>query len=117
MRFLPPRHASELPPVGPSTRFLLAQPFLGETARTLEERGATRLAAPFPLGVEGTTLWLKAAADAFGIPAALFDRVTAPLALRARNALKRQAELLAGKSIFFFPDLAAGSAARPLPCA
>ena len=104
VRFLPPRHASELPPVGPHTRFLLAQPFLSETARVLEERGATRLAAPFPLGVEGTTLWLKAAADAFGIPAAQFDRVTAPLALRAHNAVKRQAAMLAGKRIFFFPD-------------
>jgi light-independent protochlorophyllide reductase subunit N len=104
VRFLPPRHASELPPVGPGTRYLLAQPFLGETARVLEERGATRLAAPFPLGVEGTTLWLKAAADAFNIQAATFDRVTAPFALRARHAVKRQAALLAGKSIFFFPD-------------
>jgi light-independent protochlorophyllide reductase subunit N len=104
VRFLPPRHASELPPVGPGTRFLLAQPFLGETARMLEERGATRLAAPFPLGVEGTTFWLKAAADTFSISAALFDRVTAPLILRARNAVQRQAAMLGGKRIFFFPD-------------
>jgi light-independent protochlorophyllide reductase subunit N len=104
VRFLPPRHASELPPVGPGTRFLLAQPFLGETARMLEERGATRLAAPFPLGVEGTTLWLKAAADAFGIPAAQFDRVTAPLILRARKAVQRHTAMLGGKRIFFFPD-------------
>jgi light-independent protochlorophyllide reductase subunit N len=104
VRFLPPRHASELPPVGPGTRFLLAQPFLGETARMLEERGATRLAAPFPLGVEGTTLWLKAAANAFGIPAAQFDRVTAPLILRARKAVQRHNALLGGKRIFFFPD-------------
>ena len=29
-----------MPPVGPNTRFLLAQPFLGETARSLEDRGA-----------------------------------------------------------------------------
>ena len=104
VRFLPPRHASELPPVGPGTRFLLAQPFLGETARMLEERGTTRLAAPFPLGVEGTTLWLKAAADAFGIPAAQFDRVTAPLILRARKAVQRHTAMLGGKRIFFFPD-------------
>jgi light-independent protochlorophyllide reductase subunit N len=104
VRFLPPRRASELPAVGPGTRFLLAQPFLGETARMLEERGATRLAAPFPLGVEGTTLWLKAAADAFNIPTAQFDRVTAPLILRAHNAVQRQAAILGGKSIFFFPD-------------
>ena len=42
---------ADLPPVGPGTAFLLAQPFLADTARALEERGATRLAAPFPLGV------------------------------------------------------------------
>ena len=64
VRFLPPRRAADLPPVGPNTSFLLAQPFLAETARALEERGAVRLAAPFPLGAEGTTLWLEAAADA-----------------------------------------------------
>ncbi|MFN3351305.1 ferredoxin:protochlorophyllide reductase (ATP-dependent) subunit N [Pseudorhodoplanes sp.] len=104
VRFLPPRRAAELPPVGPGTRVLLAQPFLSETARLLEERGATRLAAPFPLGVEGTTWWLKAAADAFGISAAHFDHVTAPLAARARAALNRHAAMLADKRIFFFPD-------------
>ena len=36
-----------------------------DTARALENRGATRIAAPFPIGVEGTTAWLKAAAAAF----------------------------------------------------
>jgi len=104
VRFLPPRRATELPPVGPGTRVLLAQPFLSETARLLEERGATRLAAPFPLGVEGTTRWLKAAADAFGISPSHFDRVTAPLAARAQTALNRHAAILAGKRVFFFPD-------------
>ena len=67
VRFLPPRQSMELPPVGPGTRYLLAQPFLADTARALEERGAIRIPAPFPLGVEGTTLWLQAAANAFGI--------------------------------------------------
>ena len=67
LRFFPMREADDLPPVGPNTRFLLAQPFLGETARALEARGATRLAAPFPLGAEGSTAWLEAAADAFGV--------------------------------------------------
>ncbi|TQF76939.1 ferredoxin:protochlorophyllide reductase (ATP-dependent) subunit N, partial [Elioraea sp. Yellowstone] len=63
--FLPPRRADALPPVGAATRFLLAQPWLGETARLLESRGAVHLPAPFPLGAEGTTLWLHAAARAF----------------------------------------------------
>ncbi|MFO1455925.1 MAG: ferredoxin:protochlorophyllide reductase (ATP-dependent) subunit N [Steroidobacteraceae bacterium] len=102
--FLPPRRSGQLPAVGPGTSYLLAQPFLADTARALEERGATRLAAPFPIGVEGTTAWLRAAADAWGVTASRFDAVTAPLIERARLALSRHRELLGGKRIFFFPD-------------
>jgi light-independent protochlorophyllide reductase subunit N len=54
--------------------------------------------------VEGTTLWLKAAADAFGVSKAQFDRITAAPALRARKAVQRHAAALSGKRIFFFPD-------------
>jgi light-independent protochlorophyllide reductase subunit N len=104
VRFFPPRHATELPSVGPNTRFLLAQPFLADTARALEARGATRLAAPFPLGSEGTTAWLRAAADSFGIDAATFDRVTAAGRQRAASALARLRPQLSGKRVFFFPD-------------
>jgi len=70
----------------------------------LETRGAKRLDAAFPLGAEGTTLWLKAAADAFGVPAARFDAVTAEGRARAERALSRYTERLSGKRIFFFPD-------------
>ncbi len=104
VRFFPARRSDDLPPVGRDTRFLLAQPFLAETARALEERGATRLPAPFPLGAEGTTLWLKAAADAFGVNADVFDAATQAGAARARHALARHKETLEGKSAFFFPD-------------
>ncbi len=41
VHFLPPRHATEFPPVGGDTLLLLAQPFLGDTARALQARGAT----------------------------------------------------------------------------
>jgi light-independent protochlorophyllide reductase subunit N len=51
--FLPPRRAADLPAVGPATKYLLAQPFLAATALALQLRGATRVAAPFPLGAEG----------------------------------------------------------------
>ena len=64
-----PARSDAMPAVGPNTRFLLAQPFLADTARALEARGARRIAAPFPLGAEGTTRWLQAAAAAFGIGA------------------------------------------------
>jgi light-independent protochlorophyllide reductase subunit N len=102
--FLPARHSDAMPAVGPNTRYLLAQPFLADTARVLETRGARRIAAPFPLGVEGTTRWLQAAAAAFGIGAEVVEQVTASARSRAQAALARQRQALQGKSIFFFPD-------------
>jgi len=104
VRFFPPRRATDLPPVGSNTRFLLAQPFLADTAQALEARGARRLDAPFPLGVEGTTAWLQAAASAFGVSARTLAEVTAPARERAQSALARQRGLLSGKTVFFFPD-------------
>lgn len=104
VRYFPPRRSGDLPPVGPRTKILLAQPFLAETARLLEKRGATRLAATFPFGVEGTSGWLAAAARAFSVDDDLFCRVIEPRAERARAALARHREMLSGKSLFFFPD-------------
>lgn len=102
--FLPPTSSRDLPAVGASTRYLLAQPFLADTARALEERGAQRLDAPFPLGEEGTTRWLKAAAGAWGVDPARFETCTQPARQRARRALERYRQQLAGKRVFFFPD-------------
>ena len=104
IRFFPPRQADDLPTVGRNTLFLLAQPFLAGTARALEAIGATRLPAPFPLGVEGTTRWLQSAASAFDVQPARFEAVTATAVQRANSALDRQRVLLQGKRIFFFPD-------------
>jgi len=102
--FFPPRHATQLPAVGPNTRFLLAQPFLADTAVALEARAAQRLPAPFPLGVEGTTAWLQAAATAFNVDADRFTATTAPGRERAGGALSRLRAQLQDKRIFFFPD-------------
>jgi len=102
--FMPPRASGELPEIGRSTVYLLAQPFLSDTARALDERGATHLPAPFPLGAEGTTLWLKAAADHFGVDDATFEAATAAPRARAEQALQHQRAQLQGRSIFFFPD-------------
>jgi len=104
VQFLPPRNSTALPAVGPNTKFLLAQPFLADTARALEDRGAKRLATPFPLGVEGTTAWLCAAADAFGVDPVLFETVTHPSRARAERALMRYRGQLAGRRIFLLPD-------------
>ena len=102
--FLPARRSTDLPAVGPNTRLLLAQPFLTDTAAALEARGARRLSAPFPLGAEGTLLWLKAATDAFGIDEAKLMRATSAARQRAHTALERYRPLLSGKRLFLFPD-------------
>ncbi len=102
--FFPPRRSGGLPPVGPRTSYLLAQPFLAATGQALDERGARRLAAPFPFGVEGTRGWLAAAARAFGVAPARLADVVAPAERRANVALGRSRERLAGKRVFFFPD-------------
>ncbi len=102
--FLPPRQSRDIPAIGPRTRFLLAQPFLGDTTLKLEDRGARRLAAAFPFGARGTTDWLRAAADAWNIAPDHFDKVVAPGQTRANRALERHRQILDGKRIFFFPD-------------
>ena len=102
--FFPPRKSQEMPAVGANTQFLLAQPFLADTARALQDRGAQHLPAAFPLGVEGTTAWLQAAATAFGVSPLLFEKVTAAPKQRAEKALAVQRQMLQDKSIFFFPD-------------
>ncbi len=104
VQFFPPRRAQALPAIGPNTRYLLAQPFLADTARALDARGASRLPAPFPLGVEGTSAWLRAAAEAFGVPSERLTQVIQAPVERAQAALARQRALLEGRSIFFFPD-------------
>jgi light-independent protochlorophyllide reductase subunit N len=111
VHFLPPRRSTELPPVGPETRLLMAQPFLGDTLRALEARGARRLVAPFPLGAEGTTEWLRAAwldwcaADGdTAAQATRFASVVGPKRERAARSLARHRVTLQGRRVFFFPD-------------
>ena len=101
---LPERAVADLPGIGPNTVYLLAQPFLGDTGRALEGRGATRLDALFPFGVEGTTNWLHAAATAFNVDDVHFDAVLHPYQERATTALAHQRARLSGRSIFFMPD-------------
>lgn len=101
---LPARRADAGLAVGPNTVFALAQPFLGGTHAALERRGARHLPAPFPFGEEGTTAWLLAVAREFGVDDARFDAVTAAPRARARSAVAKASQRLAGKSVFFFPD-------------
>jgi len=104
VRLLPARRVDDETAIGPNTVFALTQPFLGDTHAALIRRGARHLPAPFPFGEEGTTAWLAAIAAAFGVSADTFAAVTDAPRARARKAISQAAELLRGKSVFFFPD-------------
>ncbi|MEL6210856.1 MAG: nitrogenase component 1, partial [Pseudomonadota bacterium] len=52
----------------------------------------------------GTTAWLRAIAEEFGVSAERFEAVTAKPRARARKAIAARAETLRDKSVFFFPD-------------
>jgi light-independent protochlorophyllide reductase subunit N len=104
VHFLPPRRAAELPPVGPDTLLLAAQPFLGDTVAALSARGATLIESVYPFGVEGTRAWLGAAAEAWGIGPEQVAKVTAAPAARAERGLARYRQQLEGKRISFLPD-------------
>ena len=101
---LPSARADDPVAVGPNTVFALTQPFLGDTHAALIRRGARHIAAPFPFGEQGTTAWLRAIADEFGVDDATFEAVTKAPRDRARRAVAQAAETLQGKSLFFFPD-------------
>lgn len=97
VEFFPGRSSTDLPAVGMNTQVLLAQPYLGETLRALQGRGAHFIPAPFPVGVEGTAAWFHAAASAFGITK---ERVEASLEApkaRAVKALSAYRDELAGR--------------------
>jgi light-independent protochlorophyllide reductase subunit N len=102
--FFPPRRAADLPPIGKGTKLLLAQPFLSDTVRSLISRGGTLLPSPYPFGIEGTTAWLKTAADAFNVDNDKFEQAIGPAASRGKVALDRYRQALTGRKAFLFPD-------------
>ncbi|RDC74079.1 ferredoxin:protochlorophyllide reductase (ATP-dependent) subunit N [Rhodovulum sp. 12E13] len=104
VQVLPAPRSDAYPEVGPNTVFALTQPFLSDTAAALQRRGARHIPAPFPFGEEGTTAWLAALAEEFGVGRDRFEQVTAAPRARARKAIAAQAAELSDKSVFFFPD-------------
>jgi light-independent protochlorophyllide reductase subunit N len=102
--FLPARHANDMPGVDANTKFILAQPFLANTVVALQKRGASRIAAPFPLGADGSLAWFTAIAQAFGVAPSHTARVLEAPVARARAAVALHRPVLAGRSVMFFPD-------------
>ena len=102
--FFPGSQSTDLPGIGAKTKLVLAQPFLGETLRALESRGATLLSAPFPLGAEGSEACIRAAANAFGVDQETQETVLQPPRQRAEAALVKYRSELSGKSFTMLPD-------------
>jgi len=104
VEFFPGRQSEYLPGVGPGTRILLAQPYLGDTARALISRGATLLKAPYPYGAQGTLEWFRAAALSFDIAVERFQDCTRAPFERAKRSLEVYKTELAGRRVAFLPD-------------
>lgn len=104
VRSFPPRLSTDCPPVGRGTRMLLCQPYLSDTSRELQARGAELIRAPYPLGAEGSRLWMEAAARAWGIEEPIIRATLDPLSARAHQALEPHRRRLQGKRIVLLPD-------------
>ena len=70
----------------------------------ISDRGAEILQTTFPLGVEGSLLWMKAAAKSFDIEDSVVEKTLEPLLLRATKALEPFKEKLSGKRVFLLPE-------------
>lgn len=102
--FFPGRNSQHSPLINSNTVYLLAQPFLSDTAKRLDDRGARRLPAPFPLGAQGTESWFKAAAQEFNVNEDQFEHAIQAPRHRAQIAIAKYRNVLNQKTIFFFPD-------------
>jgi len=104
IRSFPPRLSTELPSIGQNTSVLLCQPYLTETSKALKDKGASVIEAPFPLGLQGTELWLKKASTIFNVRDEEFNKIITPLLNRGKTSIERYKKRLSGKKIFFLPE-------------
>ena len=99
--WLPSENYSSLPPLGENVYVCGVNPFLSRTATTLMRRRKCKLiGAPFPIGPDGTRLWLEKICSQFNIE---------PIGLKEReeniwNNLADYLNLVRGKSVFFMGD-------------
>ena len=99
--WLPSEHYSDLPPLGENVYVCGVNPFLSRTATTLMRRRKCKLiGAPFPIGPDGTRLWLEKICSQFNIqPTGLQEREET-----IWNNLSDYLNLVRGKSVFFMGD-------------
>nr|YP_010152812.1 protochlorophyllide reductase subunit N [Olisthodiscus luteus]QQW50473.1 protochlorophyllide reductase subunit N [Olisthodiscus luteus] len=99
--WLPTKRYTELPDIREGYYVCGINPYLSRTATTLMRRKKCKLiGAPFPIGPDGTRLWLEKICSVFNIP-------TVNLEEREKEiwaSLEEYLKLLKGKSVFFMGD-------------
>ena len=99
--WLPSQRYADLPALGKGVYVCGVNPFLSRTAITLMRRKKCKLiAAPFPIGPDGTRAWIEKICSVFNIePQGLDEREK-----RIWTGLKTDLDLVKGKSVFFMGD-------------
>jgi len=99
--WLPAKRYSELPNIEPGNFVCGVNPYLSRTATTLMRRRKCKLiSAPFPIGPDGTRLWVEKICAALNvIPQGLDIREQ-----ESWDSLSDYIKLIKGKSVFFMGD-------------
>lgn len=99
--WLPSQSYNDLPIVDENVYVCGINPFLSRTATTLMRRRKCKLiAAPFPIGPDGTRAWIEKICSVFNIvPQGLEERE-----MKIWETLEDYLKLIRGKSIFFMGD-------------
>ena len=99
--WLPSQRYADLPALGKGVYVCGVNPFLSRTAITLMRRKKCQLiAAPFPIGPDGTRAWIEKICSVFNIkPQGLEEREK-----RIWTGLKKDLDLVKDKSVFFMGD-------------
>jgi len=99
--WLPSQRYVELPELGPEVYVCGVNPFLSRTAMTLMRRRRCKLiAAPFPIGPDGTRAWIEKICSVFNIiPNGLKERE-----MKIWQGLEDYLKIVRGKSVFFMGD-------------
>jgi light-independent protochlorophyllide reductase subunit N len=107
--WLPSANYKDLPTFNKNTFVCGINPFLSRTATTLMRRSkCTLICAPFPIGPDGTRVWIEKICSAFSITPSL-NPLTGNTNLYDReqkifDGLEDYLKLLRGKSVFFMGD-------------
>jgi light-independent protochlorophyllide reductase subunit N len=107
--WLPSQRYKDLPSFNKNTLVCGINPFLSRTATTLMRRSkCTLICAPFPIGPDGTRVWIEKICAAFGISPSV-NNLTGKTKLQEREnvifeRLEEYLKLIRGKSVFFMGD-------------